>query len=78
MLSHGDYKQKILFNRNKTYIIKKLKENFINMGLFLCLTDQVAAKLCIPKVVFNICDARKMRSDEFFYTLNHATVKIGT
>ena len=27
--------------------------------------DQVTAKICIPKVVLNMCDARKMRSDEF-------------
>ena len=39
------------------------------MGLFACLKDQVAAILCILKIVFTICDARKMRSDEFFCTL---------
>ena len=36
------------------------------MGLFICLSDQVAAKLCVIMIVFNICDARKMNSDEFF------------
>ena len=56
----------ILFNSNKTYIIKKLKENAVNMGLFIYLTDQVATKLCISMIVFNIYDARKMKSDEFF------------
>ena len=30
------------------------------------LDDQVTAKICIPKIVFDICDARKMKSDEFF------------
>ena len=30
------------------------------------LDDQVTAKICIPKIIFNICDARKMRSDEVF------------
>ena len=30
------------------------------------LDDKATAKICIPKIVFNICDARKMRSDEFF------------
>ena len=39
------------------------------------LVDQVTAKICIPKIVFNICDARKMKSDEFF--LYH-TVNTGT
>ena len=39
------------------------------MGLFTCLSDQIAAKLCIPKIVFTICDARKVRSDEFFLYL---------
>ena len=68
VLFHGDYKQKILVNSNKTYIIRKFKENAVNMGLFVCLTYQVAAKLCIvmPKIVFNICDVGRMRSDEFF------------
>ena len=58
-------------NRKYCSIVTKLviKENAINMGLFICLTDQVAAKLCIPKVVFNICDACKMKSDEFFLYL---------
>ena len=31
------------------------------------LVDQVTAKIFIPKIVFNICDARKMRSDKFFH-----------
>ena len=30
------------------------------------LVDQVTAKICIPKIVFNISNARKMKSDEFF------------
>ena len=30
------------------------------------LDDQVTAKICIPKIIFNICDARKMGSDEVF------------
>ena len=41
------------------------------------LVDQVTAKICIPKIVFNICDARKMKSDEFFQypTVCFSTVK---
>ena len=31
VLSHDNYKQKMFFNSNKTYIIKKLKENAINI-----------------------------------------------
>ena len=69
MLSHDNYKQKILFNSNKTYIIKWLKENAVNISNFYMLNDQVTAKICIPKMIFNICDARKMRSDEFFLYL---------
>ena len=30
------------------------------------LDDQVTAKICIPKIIFNICDVRKKRSDEVF------------
>ena len=30
------------------------------------LDDQVTAKICIPKIIFNICDARKKRSDKVF------------
>ena len=59
MLSHDDYKQKILFNSNKTYIVTKVKENAV---IIICLT----AKICIPKIIFNICVARKKRSDEVF------------
>ena len=33
------------------------------------LDDQVIAKIYISKMVFNVCDARKMRSDEFFLYL---------
>ena len=44
------------------------------------LVDQVTAMICIPKIVFNICDARKMKSDEFFLyptvVRTLATVKI--
>ena len=40
------------------------------------LDDQVTIKICIPKIIFNICDVCKMRSDEVFlyipvYNLNH-------
>ena len=72
VLSHDIYKQEILFNSNKTYIIKKLKENVVNIGNFHMLANQVTAKICIPKIVFSICDARKMRSDEFFLFILYA------
>ena len=66
MLSQDDCKQKILFNRDTTYIITKVKENSVNILNFYMLDDQATAKICIPKIIFNICDARKMRSDEVF------------
>ena len=31
VLSHDNYNQKILFNSDETYIIKKLKENAVNI-----------------------------------------------
>ena len=40
------------------------------------LVDEVTAKICIPKIVFNICDARKMKSDEFF--LYHTVISYQT
>ena len=33
---------------------------------FYMLDNQLAAKICIPKIIFNICDASKKRSDEVF------------
>ena len=30
------------------------------------LDDQVTTEICIPKIMFNICDACKVRSDEVF------------
>ena len=69
MLSHDDYKQKILFNSDKTYIITKVKENAVDICNFCMLDDQVTAKICIPKIVFSICDASKMRRDEVFLYL---------
>ena len=33
---------------------------------FYMLDNQLTAKICIPKIIFNICDASKKRSDEVF------------
>ena len=37
------------------------------------LVDQVTTEICIPKIMFNICEVRKMRSDEVFLyiTVSH-------
>ena len=41
------------------------------------LDDQLTAKICIPKIILTICDARKKRSDEIFLYITvdvqHAT-----
>ena len=45
----------------KLISLKSLKKMLSIYEVFICLTDQVTAKL-----VFGICDERKMKSDELF------------